>query len=65
MADSNGLTSSSGSGCRSWFSYIARSDSTGKPAANLLGRIQLTAGKRTREGDASARVVRWSFFGLK
>jgi hypothetical protein len=61
MADGDGLTGGSGCGRCGGTLYITRTDATGKPAANLLGSVQLCPGERAGPGDESpGAVIIWS-----
>ncbi len=61
MADGDGLTGGSRSSLRGRSLHITRTDATGKPTADLLGRAQLTPGERAGPGDERARaIIIWS-----
>jgi hypothetical protein len=61
MTDGDSLARSSGN-CRCCGTlYLARTDATGKPAANLLDSIELSASERTSPRNESSRsVIIWS-----
>jgi hypothetical protein len=61
VADADGLPGGSGSGRRCGRLDLASTDAADKPAANLFGRAQLSAGERAGPGDESPRAaIAWS-----
>jgi hypothetical protein len=61
VADSGGLTGSSGSGRRRRSPHIACTDATGIPTADPFGGAELAPGEGTGPGDESPRpVITWS-----
>jgi hypothetical protein len=65
VADGDGLTGGLGRGRCGGTLYITRTDATGKPTANLVGSVELSAGERAGPGDESPRAaIIWSL-GLK
>jgi hypothetical protein len=61
MADADGLTGGSGSGCCSGRLHLISTDATDKTAADLLRRAQLSSGERPSSGDERPRpAIIWS-----
>jgi hypothetical protein len=61
VAYRDGVTRGAGSGLCGRSLDFTHTDATGKPTANLLASVQLSAGKRAGPGDESPRaVVIWS-----
>jgi hypothetical protein len=61
VADGDGLTGGSGSGRCGGTLYLTRTDATGKPTANLVGSVELSAGECASPGDECPRAaIIWS-----
>ena len=65
MAYGDGLTGGFASGHGGRGPYIARTNATDKPPANLVGSSQFTSGEGAGSGDESARAVVIGSLGLE